>query len=1335
MERTKYLANRYRVLRLIGKGGTSEVYEVFDEMQHRAVALKRLLPALADKEASALLFRREFHTLAQLNHPLIIRVFDYGTDEGVPYYTMEVVEGENLRALAPMKWREAAALLRDVASALALVHSRRLVHRDVTPRNVCRTKEGRAKLLDFGSLSPMGVAYELAGTPPFVAPESLDGQPLNARSDLFSLGALAYDLLTGKHAYPAAHLSELRALWSGSIAAPSDIIDDIPKSFDSLVLSLLSLNPLARPVNAAEVFDRLTAIADLPTAETPDIAQSYLLTPTVVGRSDAILRFRRRLLRAERRRGSTLLIEGKNGFGRSRLLTSFLIEAKLHGMLALYAEGEEGRRGPFAVVRVLARRLAETEPALARELDSAPLDRLDVRGDSPAAGEMVDRDAWPHLIDALTLWFIGVGSQVSLVIGVDDIENTDAPSVAVLSKIAEVARSRPLLVLGTAELGSTATAVERFRRSGSSLVLRPLRLSDTRTLLSSVFGDVSHIDSVTEWVHRIAEGSPRTTLELAQHLVDHGIARYQHGSWVLPESLDALDLPGSVDQALDAKIASLQPLARTLSEALAFTAEHEPLMLAEYPIILGEDDPGRVFEALDQLVAAGILVQSEFTYVFPHLSIKEALRRATPVERRAELQRRLAHAYSAGRTEANLLTAHHLFLAGEEAEAFSTLIRFISQSSRRGVRGKSFMRSAEGAHFYDKMFEWASCHEVPAQQLLLLGRSVLQLASISDTTLAKHAPVILERLQKDAGLVYWDEFESAADPLEHLRLCMARATAERQNTPESERGLEPMRAIHELGVCCAMLSGVFARSHDAEKAVALTELMDRLLPLAPAVEVVASVVGYTANALRGWSSRHLRLRVIELLQEPIAGIDEASRIGTRLITYYYQALEDATLGQDTAFERLAVLDGRAAYVPVVWQVRMIAHLFQGAEKQADNCRRKRDVALASRPDVDRHLETSIAFECQAYIVLGDLMRLKHMLPQLKARAEKWPGWRPHYLVANGAYLSFRGDFEKAREQYEQALELAKPGAHRLWFTAASRMPRVLLQLQRASDAHDFATMALAQAVTFPAVVECVDQLEMVLALCEAKVGLGDVALRRSAEVVERAERRGTRGIMLVELHATRAEIAQALSDRATFEIASHRVKALCGRVESAAFATKLSSLMNLSIAAGFEPVRPRAVAFMGVEAGSANLASKVRTELELCQGAGERANRALGVLLEHSTLLKGFLYLNRADGLTLAASRSNLPPPVQMEEYLLTWLRHHGKDEDNLTTASVQTAGPTELMQAFMFVPIVAEDGGSTALAAVVALDCRGGSPRPIPQQVLLAVGQSLLDAGDVAAL
>ena len=117
------------------------------------MAIKSLLGDY-ERSQTVPLFQQEYTTLAQLSHPHIVQVYDFGFDGGVPYYVMELLSGESLRSLAPIPWGEASSLLRDVASALAIVHSRRLVHRDVTPRNIHRATDGRAKLEASGGITP-----------------------------------------------------------------------------------------------------------------------------------------------------------------------------------------------------------------------------------------------------------------------------------------------------------------------------------------------------------------------------------------------------------------------------------------------------------------------------------------------------------------------------------------------------------------------------------------------------------------------------------------------------------------------------------------------------------------------------------------------------------------------------------------------------------------------------------------------------------------------------------------------------------------------------------------------------------------------------------------------------------------------------------------------------------------------------------------------------------------------------------------------------------------------------------------------------------------------------
>src|SRR5688572_9084668 len=133
--------DRYLVTGALGQGGMGAVYRAHERQTGAAVALKRLRLTDNDKRNRSFteLFHQEYRTLAQLAHPHVVQVHDFGTDEQGPFYTMELLEGDDLHSLAPLPWRDACALLRDVCSAVALVHSRRLLHRDLSPKNVHRT--------------------------------------------------------------------------------------------------------------------------------------------------------------------------------------------------------------------------------------------------------------------------------------------------------------------------------------------------------------------------------------------------------------------------------------------------------------------------------------------------------------------------------------------------------------------------------------------------------------------------------------------------------------------------------------------------------------------------------------------------------------------------------------------------------------------------------------------------------------------------------------------------------------------------------------------------------------------------------------------------------------------------------------------------------------------------------------------------------------------------------------------------------------------------------------------------------------------------------------------
>jgi serine/threonine protein kinase len=187
---------RYEIQGLLGRGGMACVYRVLDLSAGKQLALKQLTLDTTASAASnaAASFEREFQTLTQLRHPHVISVYDYGLSaDGSPYYTMELLDGGDVGERVPLPWPQVCRLFFDVCSSLALLHSRRLLHRDISPRNIRCTQAGTAKLIDFGAMAPMSAGGgDVIGTPAFIAPESVHRMALDARTDLYSLGATLY---------------------------------------------------------------------------------------------------------------------------------------------------------------------------------------------------------------------------------------------------------------------------------------------------------------------------------------------------------------------------------------------------------------------------------------------------------------------------------------------------------------------------------------------------------------------------------------------------------------------------------------------------------------------------------------------------------------------------------------------------------------------------------------------------------------------------------------------------------------------------------------------------------------------------------------------------------------------------------------------------------------------------------------------------------------------------------------------------------------------------------------------------------------------------------------
>ena len=274
------LAKRYRILAKLGAGSVGAVFQAEDLQHHIHVALKVLMPGAGYAEPrAARRLRREAMAAGQLDHPNIVRVLDFAEADGVPFLTMELVEGEELADVLNEERRisfvRAVDIADQVASSLAHAHSKGIIHRDLKPENIhLAHREGRpdfVKVLDFGlvklidmdgGLEPTRITAQnlVVGTPHYMAPEQITGDKVGPQTDLYALGVLIYRMTTAMVPFPGDDaLTVMQAQLKQSPLAPSQFVKDYPPALDALVMELLEKDPKRRPPTAEAVRDRLNA--------------------------------------------------------------------------------------------------------------------------------------------------------------------------------------------------------------------------------------------------------------------------------------------------------------------------------------------------------------------------------------------------------------------------------------------------------------------------------------------------------------------------------------------------------------------------------------------------------------------------------------------------------------------------------------------------------------------------------------------------------------------------------------------------------------------------------------------------------------------------------------------------------------------------------------------------------------------------------------------------------------------------------------------------------------------------------------------------------------------
>jgi len=1246
------IAARYRVEERLGHGGMATVYRVRDERTGAQVALKRGYARDPRKlQRNSALLEREYHTLAHLAHPRIIEVYDYGVDARGPYYTMELLDGTDLERAGPLPWQRACAALCDVASSLAILHSRGLVHRDVSLRNVRYTARGHAKLIDFGAMTSIGVAHDVVGTPPFMAPEVLQMQAIDARADLFSLGALGYHLLTGRHAYPASRISELRDVWRSRPHPPTRFAADVPPELSAVIMRLLALDRSGRPQNAAEVIEQLKTIAQLTLEDVAATARAYLTTPTLVGRERALLAARRAVLALARGDGGALVVHGAPGSGRSRLLDACVLEGKLLGTAVVRADARAAA-SDWGVARAICTQLIELFPRVAQ--DAARLSRevlayvIDEFAPDRRVTLSVNTPDHAMLLRELREFVLSIGNAQRLVIVVDDADEIDEPSAALLASLTHKAERRPVLV---------AVALDSDVRHAMSASLRllwslsrrieatDLSAEETELLMRSVFGDVPNVSMCASRIHGLSHGNPRATMELAQHLVDTGKARYKAGSWALPAELPERELPSSLAESLAVRLHSLSADARELLDALTLT-DGDALPIDAYAALTEHGSSPRVFKALDELVAARILIAGAERYDFATRAFLAVAREAMPDARRRSLHGRIAQCLAEGGGD-GLRRAHHLLAAGSDAEAIELLCELDLAALLPPV---DLLTTAT---------ERAERLDLPARTLHSLRLALLVNAPFALATDAfrRVLPLVLAQLERDSGLSAYRELAHFPEG-ERLTQALTITQERYQRTPERERVHGVVDAIRELARLSAALCSFAHPAFDLDLLESLPSLTP-LLPLSPALQVIAKVIEASRESLhcRLLRAYDIQQQVLQRIQQPDrGGLEDALHDRIRDGFEFAMGMFEASSAIATAEERAQRFDGKRELRVNAWRIRALLQLGLGNPTEARKCGRRAELLQAQEGLVERYVRSTAGIELLLNARLGDLTAVKNTVEDLAALGARNPGWRPVELLGRSRYCALQGDLHAALAHADAGLELAPPLRHPFSSALAAMRLQLLWALGRNDEALRF---ALEQVELCRREEITSNDLYLAAGLVMAQAGDHARGCETLEYAIEMGEQRKRSGFAMGMLYEARARVAIWMNDRAAFEHHAERTALAYATSKNPAFGAALVQLFDEARERGIAPGEAALAAHESLRpAAPESEYETVHSRIAECVDRPDRARCALTLLLQTTTSASGHLYATASLGaLEVIASL----PDGATEPGMDDWAERHAR--------------------------------------------------------------------------
>ena len=725
---------QYRIDALLGRGGMGKVYRAQDTRLDRLVAIKVMGAAARNAGMPSDGFLQEARAASALNHPNIVTIHEIlETDSGDLLMVQEFVPGRTLRDFvsAPLPMERALDIARQLARALGAAHRAGVVHRDIKPENVMVRPDGYVKVLDFGLahrtltdtmdtvatgevLQKITTEGPIIGTLAYMSPEQASGHRIDSATDVFSLGIVFYEMLTGRRPFEGAvAFSVLHAILSQHPAPPSRLNPEVPPALDALVLAMLAKDASARPTTE-EIEAELNAAAGASARATPAPA----VLRHMVGRDRERARLAALLPGVAAGCGMMAGVVGEAGIGKSSLVEEVLAEIERGPHRPVIARGKcserlAGAEAYLPILEILDHLLHSTTAGGFVEMMKrvAPTWYVQVAPLSPESSgtseirEDIKSTSQERMKRELAAYFLDVSRVRPLVLLLEDLHWADASTVDVLNYLAGRFDGMRLLVLVTYRPSDMAVArhpflqVARQLHAASAFVKCPLEhldRADVERYLGLEFPGHALPPSFVTLIHEKTEGHPLFMVDLVRYLRDRGDVVRNGGRWNLTHSTAdvARELPETVKGTIGRKIDRLDDLDRRLLTAASVQGQEFDTVVVSDVLALDPADVEDRLAGLDQIhrlvqpIRSGELPDRSLSvrYRFAHVLYQNVLYGSLQPTRRASFAGKVAQSLVAHHGADTSALAAELALLYETARDFGASAHYFAAAAHQAMR-------------------------------------------------------------------------------------------------------------------------------------------------------------------------------------------------------------------------------------------------------------------------------------------------------------------------------------------------------------------------------------------------------------------------------------------------------------------------------------------------------------------------------------------------------------------------------------------------------------------------------------------------------------------------